>query len=96
MTVWCDPAPTHVDRLIVRRTSWIPHCVHGQIGDIGPVVLTVVTEVGLSTILQEVVISFFRGNMRCVNNFYTQHQSSTEWKNVGEFVVHLINEFRFA
>ena len=79
----------------MRRTSWIPHCVHGQIGDIGPVVGTVVTEVGLSTILQAVVISFFRGNMRCVNIF-SEHQSFTGWKNVGELEVHLINEFRFA
>ena len=72
MTVWCDPAPTHVDpRLIVRRTSWIPHCVHGQIGDIGPVVGTVVTEVGLSTILQAVVISFFRGNRGALIIFFT-------------------------
>ena len=53
----------------MHRTSWIPHCVHGQIGDIGPVVGSVVTEVGLSTILQAVVISLFRGNMRRVNNF---------------------------
>ena len=80
----------------MRRTSWIPHCVHGQIGDIGPVVGTVVTEVGLSTILQAVVISFFRGNMRCVNNFYTQHQSFTGWKNVGELEVRMIDGFRFA
>ena len=56
MTVWCDPAPTHVDpRHIGRRTSWIPHCVHGQIGDIGPVVERVVTEVGLWTIIQAVL-----------------------------------------
>ena len=53
----------------MRRTSWIPHCVHGQIGDIGLVVGSGVTDVGLSTILQAVVISLFRGNMRCVNNF---------------------------
>ena len=80
----------------MRRASWIPHCVHGQIGDIGSAVGRVVTEVGLSTILQAVVMSFFRGNMRCVKNFYTQHQSFTGWKNVGALEVHLINEFRFA
>ena len=59
----------------MHRTSWIPHCVHGQIGDIGPVVGSVVTEVGLSTILQAVVISLFRGNMRRVNNF-KKHNTS--------------------
>ena len=57
MTVLCDPAPTHVDpRHIVRRTSWVTHCVHGHMGDIGSIVERVVTEVGLSTILQAVVM----------------------------------------
>ena len=41
--------------------------MQGQIGDIGSVVGSGVTEVGLSTILQAVVVSFFRGNTRCVN-----------------------------
>ena len=70
----------------MRRTSWIPHCVHGQIGDIGPVVGSVVTEVGRSTILQAVVISFFRGDMRCVDtNSFLNTSLFTGWNNVGAF-----------